>query len=203
MGREPRGHTCLLPIYRNIRYIDFMCTNENAGGKGGSGRHRSMDGGNASLGRFFAHGDLRLIILHLISERPRHGYEMIKWIEEAVAGIYSPSPGTIYPTLTMLEEAGQVVVLPASEGPRKFYQITDQGNAFLEANKQALATLLTRMAEAARTHGEAAIPAELERALDGLRIAIRQTLSGGEPDQDRVDAIRSAVDEATARIGKL
>ena len=62
------------------------------------GRH----GRGGGLGRFFAHGDLRLVILHLIAEKPRHGYEIIKAIEEQVAGAYSPSPGVIYPTLTLL-----------------------------------------------------------------------------------------------------
>jgi PadR family transcriptional regulator len=61
---------------------------------------------SAGLGRFFAQGDLRLVILHLIAERPRHGYEIIKEIEDQVGGAYSPSPGVIYPTLTLLEELG-------------------------------------------------------------------------------------------------
>jgi DNA-binding PadR family transcriptional regulator len=162
-----------------------------------------MDGGNASLGRFFAHGDLRLIILHLMSEKPRHGYEMIKWIEDAVAGIYSPSPGTIYPTLTMLEEAGQVVVLPTNDGPRKLYQITDQGLAFLEANRSALLVLLQRMADAARSQGEASIPAALERALDDLRLAVRNKLSQQALNEDQLDKIAGVLADATARIEKL
>jgi hypothetical protein len=69
---------------------------------------------NGGLGRFFAHGDLRLVILHLIAEKPRHGYEIIKAIEEQVAGAYSPSPGVIYPTLTLLEELGYVTVSRAT-----------------------------------------------------------------------------------------
>jgi DNA-binding PadR family transcriptional regulator len=68
--------------------------------------HRRHGGGHGRSGlrRFFAHGDLRLVILRLIAEKPRHGYEIIKAIEERVAGAYSPSPGVIYPTLTLLEE---------------------------------------------------------------------------------------------------
>lgn len=179
-----------------------MCDSNSSTRKGnaGSGRHRSMDGGNASLGRFFAHGDLRLIILHLMSEKPRHGYEMIKWIEDAVAGIYSPSPGTIYPTLTMLEEAGQVVVLPNNDGPRKLYQITDQGLAFLEANRQALLVLLQRMAEAAKSQGEASIPPALEPALEELRLAVRHKLSQQALSEDQLGEIADVLDEATARI---
>ena len=74
----------------------------------GHGRHGH--GGRSGLGRFFAHGDLRLVILHLIAEKPRHGYEIIKAIEEQVGGAYSPSPGVIYPTLTLLEEIGYQLV---------------------------------------------------------------------------------------------
>ena len=162
-----------------------------------------MDGGSASLGRFFAHGDLRLVILHLMSEKPRHGYEMIKWIEEAVAGIYSPSPGTIYPTLTMLEEAGQIVVLPNDDGPRKLYQITDHGLAFLEANRSALMTLLTRMAEAARSQGEASIPQALESALDNLRLAVRLRLSRQPLADEHLDGMIDAIAVAAVNIEKL
>src|SRR5262245_41920153 len=77
------------------------------------GEHRHHRHGSRSLGRFFAHGDLRLVILDLIAEKPRHGYEIIKAIEEQVAGAYSPSPGVIYPTLTLLEELGYVTVAEA------------------------------------------------------------------------------------------
>lgn len=164
------------------------------------GRHRSMDGGSAGLGRFFAHGDLRLVILYLMAEKPRHGYEMIKWIEEAVAGIYSPSPGTIYPALTMLEEAGQAVALPTGDGPRKLYRITDLGHAFLEANRPALQTLLKRMHDAADAHGEAHIPPQLERAVESLRLAIRHRLATGPADQERLDDIAVGIDETAERI---
>ena len=71
-----------------------------------AGPHRMHRGGRGGMGRFFAHGDLRLVLLNLIAEKPRHGYELIKAIEEAAGGAYSPSPGVIYPTLTLLEELG-------------------------------------------------------------------------------------------------
>ena len=115
-------------------------------------------GGRGNLGRFFAHGDLRLVILNLIAEKPRHGYEIIKAIEEAVGGAYSPSPGTIYPTLTLLEELGYVTVTPSPEGAKKLHEITDQGRAFLEANRPGLELLLARMAEASRVHGGGPAP---------------------------------------------
>src|SRR5215213_5161045 len=110
-------------------------------GRGPHGR----GGGRANLRRFFAHGDLRLAILHLIAEKPRHGYEIIKAIEERVAGAYSPSPGVIYPTLTLLEELGHVTVSAPGEGARKLHAVTAQGRALLEASRPALDALLARM----------------------------------------------------------
>ena len=95
----------------------------------GHGRHRGGGGRSGPVGaelrRFFRHGDLRLVILQLIADKPRHGYEIIKAIEELVAGAYSPSPGVIYPTLTLLEELGYVAVSPG-EGARKLHEVSGQ-----------------------------------------------------------------------------
>src|ERR1700743_2032449 len=104
---------------------------------GGGGR-----GGRSGLGRFFAHGDLRLVVLHLIAEKPRHGYEIIKAIEESVGGTYSPSPGVIYPPLTRLEELGYVTVSTETDSGKKLQTITPQGKAYLDANRPALDALL-------------------------------------------------------------
>src|SRR3984957_9406039 len=136
---------------------------------GGHGRHRH-GGGRFGLGRFFAHGDLRLVILHLIAEKPRHGYEIIKAIEEQVAGAYSPSPGVIYPTLTLLEELGHVTVT-TGEGGKKLHEITGEGRAYLEANRPAVDALLVRMQEAHRVAGGG--PAtQILRAMENLRLAL-------------------------------
>ena len=108
------------------------------------GRHRhGGERGEHDLRRFFAHGDLRLVVLRLIDEKPRHGYEIIKEIEDRVGGAYSPSPGVIYPTLTLLEELGYVEVTPG-EGARKLHQITEAGQAFLSANGPAVEALYAR-----------------------------------------------------------
>src|SRR4029077_2035799 len=104
------------------------------------------------LGRFFDHGDLRYVLLHLIAEKPRHGYELIKAIEEQFGGAYSPSPGVIYPTLTLLEELGYLHP-ESAEGTRKLYSITAEGTAFLNANRPLVDAILGRMAEASRAYG--------------------------------------------------
>ena len=84
-------------------------------------------GGNFRIGRMLASGDLRLVALYLIEQQPRHGYDLIKAIEEHSHGFYSPSPGIVYPALTYLEEAGYVT--SAAEGNKKLYTITEEGRA--------------------------------------------------------------------------
>jgi DNA-binding PadR family transcriptional regulator len=91
-----------------------------------------------------ATGDLRLIALALIAEQPRHGYEIIKVLEEKTAGWYSPSPGIVYPTLTFLEEAGYVTA--QAEGAKKLYAITDEGRAHLDENRDFVDAVLERLA---------------------------------------------------------
>ena len=111
-------------------------------GHGGGGRH---GGGNMMrAGRMLAQGDLRLIALALIAEQPRHGYEIIKVLEDKTAGWYSPSPGIVYPTLTYLEEAGYVTA--EVEGAKKRYAITDEGRAHLEENRDFVDAVLERLA---------------------------------------------------------
>src|ERR1700748_915239 len=114
----------------------------------GEERHsRHGRGGRSGLGRFFAHGDLRLVILHLIAEKPRHGYDIIKAIEEHVGGAYSPSAGVIYPTLTMLEELGHVTVT-VGDGGKKLHTLTPEGQTYLDTYRPAVDALLARMEEA-------------------------------------------------------
>src|ERR1700740_2495659 len=96
-------------------------------------------------GRMLAQGDLRLIALALIAEQPRHGYEIIKVLEEKTAGWYSPSPGIVYPTLTFLEEAGYVTV--QADGAKRLYTITDEGRAYLEENRDFVDAVLERLAK--------------------------------------------------------
>ena len=160
----------------------------------GHGRH----GGRSGLGRFFAHGDLRLVILHLIAEKPRHGYEIIKAVEEQVGGAYSPSPGVIYPTLTLLEELGHVTVSPG-DGAKKLHTITAEGRAYLEAYRPAVDALLARMEEASRVHGGGTAP-QIMRAMENLKLALRLRLSRGPLSEEQVNAVASAIDIAATSV---
>jgi DNA-binding PadR family transcriptional regulator len=101
-------------------------------------------GGNFRVGRMLASGDLRLVALYLIEQQPRHGYDLIKAVEERSNGVYSPSPGIVYPALTYLEEAG--FVTSSADGNKKLYTITDQGRRHLEENREAVAGTLDFLA---------------------------------------------------------
>jgi len=112
-------------------------------GGGAGGRHGMGAGDMMRAGRMLATGDLRLIALALIAEQPRHGYEIIKLLEDKTAGWYSPSPGIVYPTLTFLEEAGYITA--QVEGAKKLYTITEEGRAHLAENRDFVDAVLERM----------------------------------------------------------
>lgn len=165
----------------------------------GHGRHGRGGGGRSGLGRFFAQGDLRLVVLHLIAEKPRHGYELIKAIEERAGGAYSPSPGVIYPTLTLLEELGHVTAGAAAEGARKSHELTAEGRAFLEANRPAVDALLARMDEAGRARGGGPAP-QVVRAMENLKLALRLRLSRGPLSEEQANAVAAALDAAAVGV---
>jgi DNA-binding PadR family transcriptional regulator len=109
----------------------------------GGGRHGADGGDMMRAGRMLAQGDLRLLALALIAEQPRHGYEIIKVLEEKTAGWYAPSPGVVYPTLTYLEEAGYVTA--QAEGTKKLYTITAEGRVYLDDNRDFVEAVLERL----------------------------------------------------------
>jgi DNA-binding PadR family transcriptional regulator len=133
-----------------------------------------------------AQGDLKLLALALIAEQPRHGYELIKLIEEKTSGAYSPSPGVVYPTLTFLEEAGYVTA--EAEGAKKRYTITAEGRAYLDENRDIADMVLARLEAIGKKlarrrraweerHGEedSTLPKLVGAALENLRdVAAKQ-----------------------------
>jgi DNA-binding PadR family transcriptional regulator len=170
------------------------------GGFGGfGGRHGGGFGGMGGedllrARRMLAQGDLRLLALALIAEAPRHGYEIIKLIEEKTADWYSPSPGIVYPTLTYLEEAGYVTA--STEGAKKLYTITDEGRAYLATNRELADVVLDRLAALGErvnrwrrsARGEErdegrALPQLVEATLAHLRETIGKRLEG-DPDAE-------------------
>jgi DNA-binding PadR family transcriptional regulator len=159
------------------------------------------------IGRMLAQGDLKLLALALIAEQPRHGYELIKLIEEKTGGWYSPSPGVVYPTLTFLEEAGYVTA--ESDGAKKRYTITEEGRAYLAENRDIADMVLERLAAIGerlarrRRHWsgqddeEETVPHLVGAALDNLRAAATKRLEGqnGEAETRIVEILARAAQD--------
>ena len=153
----------------------------------GRGRHGGPGGFGGGdmfrVGRMFAHGDLKLLVLALVAEQPRHGYDIIKVIEEKTSGTYSPSPGIVYPTLTFLEESGYLTA--ESEGAKKLYKITGEGESYLKSNRDLVDVILDRLTAFGRR------AAKMRRAF-GLD-------SDGQRLPQVVDAAISNLREATSK----
>lgn len=148
--------------------------------------------------RFFDNGQLRLLILHLIAEKPSYGYEIIKAIEERLSGGYAPSPGVIYPTLTLLEEEGLATVT-STEGGKKMYAATEEGRAHLKTNQATLKAILGRMQEAGRVFGRRRSP-QVMRAIMNFRFALRMRLERGNLTAEQLSKIAEAIDAAARTI---
>lgn len=171
---------------------------EGFGPRWGGGRH---GGGGRGFGRFFAHGDLRVVILHLISQEPRHGYDLIKSIEELTGGAYSPSPGVVYPTLTLLDDMG-LIDEEKTEGARKRFAITEAGKVHLTEKTEeveAAFAKLTAMGE----HRERTEGGSVRRAMGNLRQVLVNRLGEREFDEATLHEIVSIIDEAAQKIERL
>jgi DNA-binding PadR family transcriptional regulator len=134
----------------------------------------------------------------MIGEQPRHGYELMKAIEERMGGSYSPSPGVIYPTLWWLEDMG-FAALEAEEAGRKRYRITAEGQAFLTANHTAGNNLFSRIA-AGGAGSPAGVPAPVVRGMENLKLALRLRLRQGSLDQTAAETIAAALDGAAQAV---
>jgi len=166
------------------------------GGRHGMGGRGGMDPDDMRAGRMLAQGDLRLIALSFIAEEPRHGYEIIKLVEEKTADWYSPSPGIVYPTLTYLEEAGYVTA--STEGAKKLYAITEEGRDYLKANRDVVDAVLARLSALGErvsrwrrdARGERdsrrSLPALVEAAFDHLRETVSKRLEGDAEAEARL-----------------
>jgi DNA-binding PadR family transcriptional regulator len=171
-----------------------------------------MGGGDfIRAGKMLAQGDVRLLALALIAEQPRHGYDIIKVLEEKTAGWYAPSPGMVYPTLTYLEEAGYVT--GQAEGAKKLYTITEEGKAHLEENRDFVDAVLARLAafgekvtrmrrrfgwneETGDGHDDA-LPRSIKGAFQDLSEAVRDLLTKNKDQKGRVIDV---IDRATAEL---
>lgn len=162
---------------------------------------RGHDGfGPRGRARMFQQGDLRFVLLRLLSEKPAHGYELIRAVEERFGGAYAPSPGIVYPTLTLLEEQGMIAVVE-TEGPRKLFGLTDAGRAELAQQAAEVDRVFARMREMRERFGDAP-PPEVVRAMDNLKAALRLKLSRGRSGED-VSNLTAILDGAARAIETL
>lgn len=183
------GHHCGSHFYRG-RESEF-------GERFRRGRHGGWAGGPFA-GRVFDSGELRYVILQLIAEKPRHGYELMKEIEDRLKGAYSPSPGLIYPTLTLLEEMGYATV-STSEGNKKLYTITAEGRAKLAENKAAVDEVFARMDRTGAEFGRGRAP-QIMRAIENFRYALRLKTSQSALTSEQIQKIADAIDAAAKAI---
>jgi DNA-binding PadR family transcriptional regulator len=148
----------------------------------------------------FDRGELRLVLLQLIAEQPRHGYDLIKALEEASGGQYSPSPGVIYPTLSLLADEG-LIAEQASEDQRRLFAITDAGKGLLAREAEQAEAAFARMA-ALNEHTERQRAPSIERASANLFMAVAQRMRA-ERAEDLPHRIAEILDEAAQRIERL
>jgi DNA-binding PadR family transcriptional regulator len=185
-------------FFRHFNQFDReRCAHDGFGHGRGFGRHWRSGGFEPREGRMFDSGDLKLVVLALLADKPRHGYEIIKALEERVGGGYSPSPGVIYPTLTMIEDIGYATGAQ-DQGGRKLYTLTAEGEAFLAANRAQVDAIFARFERAdGERRGDIA---PLFRAMQNLRMAVRLRVRRRDATPAEIQAIADALDTAAKAI---
>ena len=157
-------------------------------------------------GRMFGQGELRLVLLRLIADEPRHGYELIKAIEDMTAGSYAPSPGTVYPTLSLLEDEGAIREVAGGDEPRKAFEATDKGREELETRKEEADGLIERLSDHGERHaerGKAFATPEMFRALGNLAQVVKMKARGGKLDEEALAQVVDMIDEMARKIERL
>ena len=175
------------------RSADFADDDERGGGgRGGrgGGRRRLVD-----------NETLRLILLKLIADEPRHGYDCIRAIEALSGEAYAPSPGVVYPTLTLLADMDLIVEHPG-EGSRKRFAITDAGRARIEERRAALDLALERLASLAEK-AQRVDGGPVRRAMHNLRFALQNRLEKEGADEQTLFDVAALIDEAAHKIERL
>ena len=161
---------------------------EGVGPRGGGRRRRMFDG-----------DELRLVLLKLIADQPRHGYDLIRDIEDRTGGAYAPSAGVVYPTLNMLDEMGLIEAV--AEGSRKQYTATEAGRTHLEERAEQIARLMSRL-DALGAERSRVDRAPIRRATANLFSALAHRVARGDTDT-LAHEIAEVIDEAARRIERL
>jgi len=165
------------------------------GGGGGGGR------GGGPRGRMFDSGELRLVLLKLIADGPRHGYDLIRAVEEMTGGVYAPSPGIVYPTLTMLADM-ELIAEQQSDGARKMYEITQAGRDHLAEHDEDVAGLMARL-NGVGAMRERTSRGPVRRAMHNLKAAIQERMGAAGDQSALPHDIAEILDEAARKIERL
>lgn len=172
-------------------HFDF---GDGPGGRGGGRRGRTSK-------RMFEGGELRLVLLKLIADQPRHGYELIKAIEELTGGDYAPSPGIVYPTLTMLEDMG-FIAEKKSKDAKKVFEATADGRAHLDENEDEVEELIGRLEGHGQSRRRGERP-EIGRAIGNLMTALRNRIAHDGWNERLLNEVIDILDEAAQRIERV
>ena len=170
-------------------------------GDGPPGRGRGR-GGRRGRQRMFGSGELRLVLLKLIADEPRHGYDLIRAVEELTFGDYAPSPGVVYPTLTLLQDMG-LIEEAKEKGPRKPFQITGEGRKHLEENAEEVEALFERLEEEFAPHERAKGAPPIGRAVGNLMNALSHRIGRDGLDEELLHEIATILDDAAQRIERV
>jgi DNA-binding PadR family transcriptional regulator len=160
------------------------------GGRHGRGRRR-----------MFESGELRLVLLKLIADQPRHGYDLMRAIEELSGGSYGPSPGVVYPTLTLLQDMGFIEEAEGT-GSRKAFAVTEEGKAHLEEKADEVEALFDRLRQAGEKERKAG-GAPISRAVGNLLSALWHRVARDDVTEERLHEIAAVLDDAAQRIERL
>ena len=174
-------------MFRGARGGDWFMGGERPGG---GRRPRMFDG-----------SELRLVLLRLIADEPRHGYDLIRAIEALTGGAYAPSPGVIYPTITLLDEMG-FIEEQQSQGAKKRFAATDTGLAHLAEHAEQVEALIARLSVLGE-HRERVESAPIRRAMGNLRVALGERFGRGDVSQDMLHQVTAMIDELAQKVERL
>jgi DNA-binding PadR family transcriptional regulator len=161
-------------------------------GRGGGG------GGRRGRRRMFESGELRLVLLKLVADEPRHGYQLIKAIEDLTEGEYAPSPGVVYPTLTLLDDMG-LIAEKQSPDSKKVFEATEEGRAHLADNEAEVDELIERLDGHGKKSRRGQRP-EIGRAIGNLMTALRNRVAHDGWNEALLEEVIDILDDAAQRI---
>jgi DNA-binding PadR family transcriptional regulator len=187
-GYGGKRHGPEMDVERFFHWIERLSDGE---ARRGGGRSRRMFDGS----------ELRLVLLQLIADEPRHGYELIKAIEDLTAGSYAPSPGVVYPALAMLAEMG-LIEEQASDGARKRFAATEDGRTHLAEQAELVATLIARL-EGLGAHRARHDAGPLRRSMGNLRHAVQNRMARGGVSDDLLHDIAALIDEVAQKVERM